>query len=119
MSKTKVLIAGCSSPIIAMDLQNHLEEFSCKVNVIGELKNLIISVSLDKPDAVCIHFHEFTHDAIDLSRQIYERFQIPTIFMVNKDSFKDVIEGMQSDYIIGCLDIPSNQKQVSYLLQQI
>ncbi len=119
MSKTKVLIAGSNSPILAMDLQNQLEMFDCKVNVIGELNNLMVSVSLDKPDVVFIHFHEFTHNAIDLSRQINERFSIPTIFMVNLDSFKDVVESIEDQNILGCLDIPINSKQLTYLLQQV
>lgn len=119
MSKTKVLIAGCNTPILAMELQNQLEEFDCKVNVIGELNNLLISIALDRPDVVFIHFHEFTHNAINLSKEINERFNIPTIFMASLDSFKNVIEEIKDQNIIGCIDIPINSKQLSYFLQQI
>lgn len=119
MYKTKVLLASCSNPILATDIQSKLESLECKVNVIGELSNLVVSVMLDKPSVVCIHFHEFTHNALEVSKELFDRFGISTIFLVSNKAFKEAIDISNSDNVVDTLLIPFSSSKMKKALDMI
>lgn len=116
MKELKVLIAGCSNPTISSEIQKHLENINCKVNTIGDLNNIMVSVALDRPDIICIHFHTFTHNALDISKELNDKYSIPSVFLVDSDSFKEAIE-ISDLNIIGCLNIPVSQTELIDIIQ--
>jgi DNA-binding NtrC family response regulator len=111
LKDVKVLIAGCSNPIISSNIQRALKDINCKVNIIGDLKNILVSVALDKPDIVCIHFHPFTHNALEISKELNNKYEIPSIFFIDSDSFRDAVEICDFN-ILGCLNIPFIEKEL-------
>ena len=72
---------------------------------------------LDKPNFVCIYFHTFTHNAIEVSKQLNNKFSIPTLFLVDSDSFKKAIEISELN-TIGCLNIPTSQDQLDDIISK-
>lgn len=119
MNKTKVLLAGCSNPIVATDIQAKLETLECKVNVIGNLDNLMVSVALDKPSVVCIHFHEFTHNALEISKELFDRFGIFSIVLVSSEAFKEAVSISNSKNIVDTLLIPFSSSELKRVLDKV
>lgn len=117
MLKTKVLLAGCSNPVIATDVQTKLQNLAYKINVIGELNNLFISVALDKPSVVLIHFHEFTHNAIQIAKELYEKHGVESILLVSSNSFKEAVDIAKNDNLKGCLKIPFSKEELKAVLE--
>lgn len=117
MKKLKILIAGCNNHILASNIQKQLEDIDCKVNIIGELNNIMVSVALDKPDIVSIHFHEFTHNALEISKQLNDTYNIPTIFLVNSDSFKEAVDLSELN-VIACLTVPVDEEELTEIVEQ-
>lgn len=111
MKDLKILIAGCTNPIISNDIKKQLQSIDCRVNIIGDLDNIMVSVALDKPDIICIHFHAFTHNALDISKELNDRYGLATIFLVDNDSFREAVEICDFN-IIGCLNIPFAQQEL-------
>jgi len=108
----KVLIAGITNPIVSNTIKQQFEQNDCKVNIIGQLDNIEISVMLDRPDLVCIYFHTFTHNAIDVAKSLNNKFGIPTLFLIESDSFRQAVEICELN-TLGCLNIPTTQEQIN------
>lgn len=104
MNQIKILIAGCNSHILSTKIKEDIESLgNYKVNTIGSLDNLSISMALDKPNVVLIHFHVFTHNALEISQEIYDNYGVPSIFMVDSEAFREPVELMESAHILGCI----------------
>jgi len=112
MKNIKVLIAGITNPVVSNTIKEQFEQNDCKVNIIGQLDNIEISVMLDRPDLVCIYFHTFTHNAIDVAKSLNNKFGIPTLFLIESDSFRQAVDICEDLNTLGCLKIPTSQEQI-------
>ena len=118
MNKIKILIAGSNSHILSTKIKEDIESIlsNCKVNTIGSLDNLSISMALDKPNAVILHFHLFTHNALEVSQELYDNYGVPSIVMVDSESFRKAVELIESPHVLGCISRQYSIQEIQNIL---
>ena len=119
MNQIKILIAGCNSLILSTKIKEKIESLdNCEVNTIGSLDNLSVSVALDKPNAVILHFHVFTHNALEVSQELYDNYGVPSIFMIDSESFREPVELIESPHVLGCFTTQFSIEEIQEIIQQ-
>ena len=119
MNQIKILIAGCNGHIFSTTIQEDLEALgNYKINTIGSLDNLSVSMALDKPNVILIHFHVFTHNAIDISQKLYNKYGVSSIFMIDSNVFREPVELIESTHILGCVSIKSSTQEIHNIIKK-
>lgn len=118
MNQIKILIAGCTSHILSTKLKEDIESLmNYKVNTIGSLDNLSISMALDKPNAVILHFHVFTHNVLEVSQKLYDNYGVPSIIMVDSEAFREPVELIDSPHVLGCITTQFSIEEIQNILK--
>ena len=117
MNQIKILIAGCNSHILSTTIKEDIESLGkYTVNSIGSLDNLSVSMALDKPNVVILHFHVFTHNALEVSQELYDNYDVPSILMIDSESFREPVELIESPHVLGCITTQFSIEEIQEIL---